>query len=170
MLVLNVAEPKGSRLAANDWSGVRDVGLMRYVFNDLLTNPSVVQNGKLQRFGDNYRNMQLYARHFVTPNWGVSARLDRDLVENTWRRSTVSVIYRNDCIWYELIYQRNDSEAYRLRGKPSSAILFRLNLSTLGSSGAISMKAHALSHKAGTPLSQTSYWKLSIPINAAVGV
>ncbi|WP_235080009.1 LPS-assembly protein LptD [Asticcacaulis sp. AC402] len=109
---------------------------LRYVFNDLLTNPGLVENGKLQRFGDNYRNMQLYARHFITPNWGVSARLDRDLVENTWRRSTVSLIYRNDCIWYELIYQRNDSEAYRLRGRPSSAILFRLNLSTLGSSGA----------------------------------
>ncbi|WP_245531394.1 LPS-assembly protein LptD [Asticcacaulis biprosthecium] len=109
---------------------------LRYVFNDLLLDPTKVENGKLQRFGDNYRNMQLYARHFITPNWGVSARLDRDLVREEWRRSTVSVIYRNDCIWYELIYQRNDTRAYQLRGKPSSAILFRLNLSTFGSSGA----------------------------------
>ncbi|MBW8881047.1 MAG: LPS-assembly protein LptD [Asticcacaulis sp.] len=111
------------------------VATARYIFNDVLLVPKV-ENGKLKVFGDNYRNAQIYARHFFNANWGVSARLDRDLVKQSWRRSTVSVIYRNDCIWYELVYQRNDSNLYRLNGKPSSAILFRLNLATLGSSGA----------------------------------
>lgn len=111
-------------------------GTLRYVFNDVLLRPIVV-NGELQRFGDNYRNLQLYARHFFTPNWGVSARLDRDVVEERWKKSQLSVIYRNDCIWYELIYQRNDNDLeIRRNGKPSSAILFRLNLSTLGTSRA----------------------------------
>ncbi|ESQ84386.1 hypothetical protein AEAC466_08510 [Asticcacaulis sp. AC466] len=108
-------------------------GTLRYIFNDALVTPIVI-NGKLERFGDNYRNMQLYARHFFTQNWGVSARLDRDLVANTWRRSTVSLIYRDDCSWFELVYQRNDSQLTRLNGKPSSSIFFRLNLTTLGTS------------------------------------
>ncbi len=109
---------------------------LRYVFNDVLILPTLDPDGKLRRFGDNYRNLQLYARHFFTKNWGVAARLDRDLVENQWRRSTVSAIYRDDCIWYELVYQRNDTVLTRLNGKPQSSLFFRLNLATLGKSGA----------------------------------
>lgn len=109
---------------------------LRYVFNDVMIQPTLDADGKLKRFGDNYRNLQLYARHFFTKNWGVAARLDRDLVENQWRRSTVSAIYRDDCIWYELVYQRNDTVLTRLNGKPQSSLFFRLNLATLGKSGA----------------------------------
>ncbi len=115
---------------------VNTTATLRYIFNDVLIQPRLDPDGKLRRFGDNYRNLQLYARHFFTKNWGVSARLDRDLVENQWRRSTVSAIYRDDCIWYELVYQRNDTVLTRLNGKPQSSILFRLNLATLGKSGA----------------------------------
>ena len=99
----------------------------------MLTTPVVV-NDKLVRFGDNYRNMQIYGRHFFTQNWGVSARLDRDLIQGAWRRSTVSLIYRNDCIWYEFIYERNDTNLYRQDGKPTSSFLFSLHFATLGSS------------------------------------
>ena len=90
--------------------------------------------GKLATFGDNYRDMQLYARHFFTSHWGVSARLDRDLVADTWRKSTVSLIYRDECSWFELVYQQNDSQLTALNGKSSSSIFFRLNLTTLGTS------------------------------------
>ena len=109
------------------------VATVRYIFNDLLATPVVVNN-KLVRFGDNYRNMQIYGRHFFTDNWGVSARLDRDLIQGAWRRSTVSLIYRNDCIWYEFIYERNDTNLYRQDGKPTSSFLFSLHFATLGSS------------------------------------
>lgn len=108
---------------------------LRYIFNDVLTTPVLAPNGKLKVFGDNYRDFQLYAQHFFTKNWGVSARLDRDLVNNTWRRSTVSLIYKNDCIWYELVYQQNDSLLANYNHKPQSTILFRLNFATLGTSG-----------------------------------
>ncbi len=91
-------------------------------------------NGKLKTFGDNYRNIQLYGRHFFTSHWGVSARLDRDMVKDTWRKSTVSLIYRDDCSWFELVYQQNDSQLTARNGKPSSSIFFRLNLTTLGTS------------------------------------
>jgi LPS-assembly protein len=64
----------------------------------------------------------------------VSARLDRDVVADTWRKSTVSLIYRDDCSWFELVYQQNDSQLTARNGKPSSSIFFRLNLTTLGTS------------------------------------
>ena len=108
---------------------------LRYIFNDVLVQPTLDADGKIRRFGENYRNLQLYARHFFTKNWGVAARLDRDMVEEQWRRSTVSLIYRDDCSWYELVYQRNESTLYTHNGKPQSSILFRLNLATLGTSG-----------------------------------
>jgi len=123
------------RLAQGEWGasvfGANTEATARYIFNDILPVPTLSANGKLQRFGDNYRDFQLYARHFFTRNWGAAARLDRDIVDNTWRRSTVSVIYRNDCIWYELVYQRNESNLYAHNGKPQSTILFRLNFPTL---------------------------------------
>ncbi|MDI7774575.1 LPS assembly protein LptD [Asticcacaulis sp. EMRT-3] len=118
---------------------------LRYIFNDVLTEAQIQTlyqysdqlpaQSDLNTFGNNYRDLQLYAEHFFTKNWGVSARLDRDLVANTWRRSTVSVIYKNDCIWYELIYQKNDTLLTNQNHKPQSSIFFRLNFATLGTSG-----------------------------------
>jgi LPS-assembly protein len=130
-------DSEATRISQGEWGlsafSPRTEATVRYIFNDILATPIVV-NGKLQRFGDNYRNIQLYARHFITKNWGVSARLDRDLVSNTWRRSTVSAIYRNDCIWYELVYQRDETDLYTHNGKPRSSILLRLNFPTLSQS------------------------------------
>ncbi|HTM79539.1 LPS-assembly protein LptD [Asticcacaulis sp.] len=95
---------------------------------------ALASTGKLKTFGDNYRNIQLYGRHFFTSHWGVSARLDRDMVLDTWRKSTVSLIYRDDCSWFELVYQQNNSALTTRNNKPSSSIFFRLNLTTLGTS------------------------------------
>ncbi|WP_303831204.1 LPS-assembly protein LptD [Asticcacaulis taihuensis] len=96
----------------------------------------LASNGKLKTFGDNYRNLQLYGQHFFTQHWGVGARLDRDLVTDSWRKSTVSLIYKDDCSWFELVYQQNNSQLTARNGKPSSSIFFRLNLTTLGTSPA----------------------------------
>lgn len=108
---------------------------LRYIFNDVLTTPVLEPDGKLQLFGKNYRDLQFYAQHFFTSHWGVDAHLDRDLVADTWRRSRIGLIYKNDCIWYEVIYQRNDSVLVNYNHKPQSSILFFLNFATLGKSG-----------------------------------
>jgi len=111
---------------------------VRYIVNYVLTPGQILAaykaTGQIERFGDNYKDIQIYGRHFFTPNWGVSARLDRDMVKGQWRRSTVSLIYRNDCIWYELVYERNDSELYNIGTKASSSLQFRLQFATLGGS------------------------------------
>lgn len=119
----------------------RTVATLRYIFNNVLTPsqilnlPVPVVNGKLERFGENYRDLQLYTRHFFTKHWGVSARIDRDLVTDTWRRSQLSLIYQDECSEFELIYQRNDTQLSYINGKPATTILFRLNFTTLGTSG-----------------------------------
>ena len=107
---------------------------LRYIFNDVLPTPKLGANGDLVRFGDNYRDLQLYGQYFFTKNWGVGARLDRDMITDSWKRSTVSLIYRNDCIQYTFTYRRDDTAASRNNGRPSSAFLFSLNFPTFGSS------------------------------------
>jgi len=81
-----------------------------------------------------YKYFQLYGRHFFTENWGVSARLDRDILTNSFRRSSTSLIYRDDCLSYELVYLRNNTALDAIDGKVRTSWLFRLNLATLGSS------------------------------------
>lgn len=112
----------------------RTEGTIRYIVNN--TNPVVV-NGRLTSiFGPNYRDLQLYVRHFITKNWGVSARLDRDLLLDKWRRSTISAIYRDDCIWIEVIYERNDTILNTVNGKPQSGFLLQIKPVILGLNGA----------------------------------
>ncbi|MGZ3297694.1 MAG: LPS-assembly protein LptD, partial [Asticcacaulis sp.] len=114
----------------------RTEATIRYIVNN--NNPVVdpVTRKLTSIYGTNYRNLQLYARHFVTQNWGVSARLDRDMLTEKWRRSTVSVIYRDDCLWLELIYERNDTVLNTVNGKPQSGFLFQIKPLILGMNGA----------------------------------
>lgn len=119
----------------------------RYIFDNVLDTP-VVSGGRIvdiygnksiygnspESFGV-YKYFQLYGRHFFTENWGVSARLDRDILTNSFRRSSTSLIYRDDCLSYELVYLRNNTALDALGdGKARTSWLFRLNLATLGSS------------------------------------
>jgi len=108
---------------------------VRYIVNN--TDPVVdpVTHRLTSVYGPNYRDIQLYARHFLTSHWGVSARLDRDLLLDKWRRSTVSLIYKDDCIWLELIYERNDTVLNTINGKPQSGFLFQIKPLILGVSG-----------------------------------
>ncbi|MFT4075553.1 MAG: LPS assembly protein LptD [Asticcacaulis sp.] len=111
------------------------MGTLRYIVNNVLTSPTELDaDGKLIRFGDNYRDFQIYAQHFFSDHWGVSTRIDRDLVADSWRKSTLSLIYKDDCSWFELVYQQNNTALTTANGKPSSSIFFRLNLTTLGTS------------------------------------
>lgn len=119
---------------------------VRYIFDDVLNNP-IVSGGKIiSIYGDPdlhyanggayglYRNVQVYGRHFFNDHWGVSARLDYDALGDKFRRSTFGIIYRDDCSWYELVYQRNDTILNTVRDKPKGSWMFRLNLATNGMS------------------------------------
>jgi LPS-assembly protein len=86
--------------------------------------------------GSRYEDVQLYARHFFTKNWGASMRINRDLKTDSWRRSEISAIYRDDCTWVEVVYERDETAILgNTNGKASSGISLRLNLAILGSSG-----------------------------------
>ncbi len=108
---------------------------IRYIVNN--TNPVVdATTHKLTAVdGPNYRDVQLYARHFFTSNWGMAARLDRDLLVDKWRRSTLSLIYKDDCIWIEMLYERNDTVLNTVNGKPQQGFLLQIKPLILGISG-----------------------------------
>ena len=113
----------------------RTEATLRYIVND--TDPVVdpTTHKLISVDGPNYRDVQIYARHFITDNWGVSARLDRDLLLDKWRRSTLSVIYKDDCIWIEMLYERNDTVLNTVNGKPQQGFLLQIKPLILGVSG-----------------------------------
>ncbi len=137
-IVNNVLTPNqiNSYYAASDIDNTTPEGVIERAAEKAARLQTLASNGKLKTFGDNYRNLQLYGQHFFTEHWGIGARLDRDLVLDSWRKSTISLIYKDDCSWFELVYQQNNSQLTARNGKPSSSIFFRLNLTTLGTSPA----------------------------------
>ena len=58
-----------------------------------------------------------------------------DLILDKFRRSTLSLIYKNDCIWIEMIYERNDTVLNTVNGKPQQGFLLQIKPLILGLSG-----------------------------------
>ncbi len=81
----------------------------------------------LSTYGPDYRDLQLYAQHFLNSHWGIQARLDRDLLLNKFRRSTIGLIYKNECIWIEAVYERNDTILNSVNGKPQQSFLVQIH-------------------------------------------
>lgn len=104
----------------------------RYIRNDILRIPEIEAGQVTNFYGPNYENIQLYGRHFLTDRWGVSARIDYDLKDSKFRRSQLGLLYRDDCLSIELVYQRNDTQIYQTNGKRGETVFLRLNLATLG--------------------------------------
>jgi LPS-assembly protein len=117
----------------------RTEATMRYIVNNTYPVVDPATHRLTSTFGPNYRDLQLYARHFLTSHWGVSARLDRDLLLDKWRRSTLSLIYKDDCIWVEVIYERNDTILNAVNGKPQQGFLLQIKPLILGVSGSTEM-------------------------------
>ncbi len=117
----------------------RTEATFRYIIDN--DNPTVdpTTHRLISTDGPNYRDVSLYARHFITSNWGVSARIDRDLILDKFRRSTLSVIYKDDCIWIEGIYERNDTILNAVNGKPQQGFLLQIKPLILGFSGSTDM-------------------------------
>jgi LPS-assembly protein len=78
-------------------------------------------------------NIEAATDIFVTKNWGFSVVGIRDLQENAWRLGELGVIYKDDCIRVEVVWQRQDTTEGQLG--PSNAVFLRLKLATLGEQG-----------------------------------
>ena len=78
-------------------------------------------------------NIDAAGDFFVTKNWGVSAVAIRDLQLEAWRLGELGVIYKDDCIRVEVVWQRQDTVLGHLG--PSNAVFLRLKLATLGGQG-----------------------------------
>lgn len=70
---------------------------------------------------------------FVTKRWGVSGDAVRDLQTQTWRRRAAGIVYRDDCLRFEVLYQRDNNPL--LGDRSSQSVVLRLTLATLGDAG-----------------------------------
>jgi LPS-assembly protein len=75
-------------------------------------------------------NVEAAGEYFVTKNWGLSAVAVRDLEVKAWRLRDLGIIYRDDCIRVEVVYQHEDT-INGVLGK-SDSVFMRLTLATLG--------------------------------------
>jgi LPS-assembly protein len=63
---------------------------------------------------------------------------DRSIEEGFWKRRESAVIYHDDCLGIEFLYQREDQFSNTPTGtviRPAQNFLIRLNLATLGDTG-----------------------------------
>ena len=79
------------------------------------------------------RDFEAAGEFFVTKHWGFSAQGVRDLKTSDWRLRDLGVIYMDDCIRVEVVYQHEDTQIGRL-GR-SDSVFVRLKLATLGDEG-----------------------------------
>ena len=75
-------------------------------------------------------NVEAAGEIFLTKNWGVSAVAVRDLQVQAWRLRDLGIVYRDECIRAEVVYQHQDT-INGVLGK-SDAVFLRLTLATLG--------------------------------------
>jgi LPS-assembly protein len=70
---------------------------------------------------------------FVSKTWGITVDAVRDLEQKQWRRRAVGVVYRDECLRFDLQYQHDNNPV--LGVKSSQSIVVRLTLATLGDTG-----------------------------------
>ncbi len=73
------------------------------------------------------------AEIFVSKTWGFQVSATRDLEQAQWRRRSIGAVYQDDCLRFELLYQRDNNPL--LGARDSSSVVFRLTLATLGNTG-----------------------------------
>jgi LPS-assembly protein len=118
--------------AAVNWNVGWTQGIVRYLFDDTnlldLIDPSFV--APLPPPG---RREEAEAAGFVmvTKHWGAVFDAIRDLREDIWRRGEAGILYRDECVDVEVVYQRNETNPLG----PSSTTLLRLNFPMTGSLG-----------------------------------
>jgi len=70
---------------------------------------------------------------YFTKHWGLGLSGVRDLEFNAWRLRDISLIYKDECIRVQVIYQHQDTIQGQLGS--SDTVLLRLTLATLGAEG-----------------------------------
>ena len=110
----------GARFRENDRVAVR------YILDNTDPSPLAVNN---------YETIQASGQVFIVGDWGVSFRATRDLDENLWRRSEIGLLYEDECLRFELVYERDETVFGQTGLRSSEGVFVRLNLATLGGSG-----------------------------------
>lgn len=82
----------------------------------------------------NFEYAQASGQVFVIGDWGVSFNAIRDLDEELWRRAEVGLLYEDECLRFELVYERNEDLLAGRGIRSSDGVFVRLNLATLGGS------------------------------------
>lgn len=70
---------------------------------------------------------------FITPNWGMIVTAIRDIEDKAWRRRSVGFVYLDECLRFEMLYERDNNPV--LGDKASNSIAVRLTLVTIGDTG-----------------------------------
>jgi LPS-assembly protein len=76
---------------------------------------------------------------FLTQHWGVGAVVSRDLVDNIFPIAQLDLIYQDDCLRLDVLYNHNQTFGTVIG--TSNAITFRITLSTLGGTPATPNRA-----------------------------
>ncbi len=85
--------------------------------------------------GVKQENLDARGQLNLTKNWAVSVYGARDLRTDVWRRRDIGVVYTDDCVRVELIYQRQDQFTNTPLGRTlrnNDSVVVRLTLATLG--------------------------------------
>ena len=81
--------------------------------------------------GMKVRSLDMHGEVFFTRRWGASAYAIVD--SGAWRRRELGIVYKDDCIRAEVVYRHD--ETFNGTLGPSTSVLFRLTLATLGNTG-----------------------------------
>lgn len=82
----------------------------------------------------NYEFVQASGQVFLVGDWGVSFNAVRDLEDDLWRQSEIGLLYEDECLRVEVIYERNEDLLAGRGVRSSEGVFLRLNLATLGGS------------------------------------
>jgi LPS-assembly protein len=99
-------------------------------------------NGSIRYLRDNLdisgvkqENLDARGQINLTSRWAVSLYGARDLQADVWRRRDIGVVYTDDCVRVEVIYQREDQFTNTPLGRSlraNDSVVLRLTLATLG--------------------------------------
>ncbi len=78
--------------------------------------------------GAQVNSLDLHGAFFVTRHWGATSYMIID--GGAWRRRELGVVYRDDCLRVEVVYRHD--ETFNGTLGPSTSVLLRLTLATLG--------------------------------------
>jgi LPS-assembly protein len=82
--------------------------------------------------GNRVQDLDFHGEVFITKNWGLSAYGAREFTSGVWRQADFGIVYRDECIRVEILYNHNDTNNGVLG--PSQGVGIRLSLATFGNS------------------------------------